>query len=37
MVAPTASSREVYDQGYKYLFGTFTPNETLTDPLTAIS
>lgn len=36
LVAPTASSREVYDQGYKYLFGTFTPNETLTEPLTAI-
>jgi branched-chain amino acid transport system substrate-binding protein len=33
MIAPTASSREVYDQGYKYLFGTFTPNETLTEPL----
>jgi len=33
MVAPTASSKEVYDQGYKYLFGTFTPNDTLTEPL----
>jgi branched-chain amino acid transport system substrate-binding protein len=33
MIAPTASSREVYDQGFKYLFGTFTPNETLTEPL----
>ena len=33
MIAPTASSKEVYDQGYKYLFGTFTPNETLTEPL----
>ncbi len=21
----------MYDQGYKYLFGTFTPNATLTD------
>lgn len=33
MIAPTASSREVFDQGFKYLFGTFTPNETLTEPL----
>ena len=36
MIAPTASSREVYDQGYKYLFGTFTPNDTLTEPLADI-
>lgn len=36
MIAPTASSREVYNQGYKYLFGTFTPNETLTEPLADI-
>jgi len=35
-IAATASSKEVYDQGYKYLFGTFTPNNTLTDPLTEI-
>ncbi len=33
MVAPTASSKEVYDQNYKFLFGTFTPNDTLTEPL----
>lgn len=33
MIAPTASSVEVYDQGFKYLFGTFTPNSTLTEPL----
>jgi len=26
----------VYDQGYKYLFGTFTPNQTLTEPLSDI-
>ena len=26
-VAATASSAQVYDQGYKYLFGTSTPNE----------
>jgi len=35
-IAATASSKEVYDQGYRYLFGTFTPNNTLTDPLAAI-
>ena len=33
-IAATASSAQVYDQGYKYLFGTFTPNDTLTTPLT---
>ncbi len=35
-LAATASSVQVYDQGYKYLFGTFTPNDTLTMPLTKI-
>lgn len=35
-IASTASSSQVYDQGYKYLFGTFTPNDTLTNPLAAI-
>lgn len=35
-IAPTASSSQVYDQGYKYLFGTFTPNDTLTTPLVKI-
>ncbi|WP_084174904.1 amino acid ABC transporter substrate-binding protein [Afifella pfennigii] len=35
-VAPTASSPSVYDQGYQYLFGTFTPNSTLTTPLADI-
>ncbi len=33
-IAAAASSAQVYDQGYKYLFGTFTPNDTLTTPLT---
>ncbi|WP_075221467.1 amino acid ABC transporter substrate-binding protein [Acuticoccus yangtzensis] len=33
-IAATASSPSVYDQGYQYLFGTFTPNDTLTTPLT---
>jgi branched-chain amino acid transport system substrate-binding protein len=32
-LAATASSEQVYDQGYKYLFGTFTPNQTLTEPV----
>ncbi len=32
-IAAAASSSQVYDQGYKYLFGTFTPNGTLTTPL----
>ena len=36
MIAATASSSQVYDQGYKFLFGTFTPNETLTNPLATI-
>lgn len=36
MIAATASAPQVYDQGYKYLFGTFTPNNTLTDPLSDI-
>lgn len=35
-IAATASSAQVYDQGYKYLFGTFTPNDTLTEPLADI-
>ena len=35
-IAATASSKAVYDQGYKFLFGTFTPNDTLTTPLTKL-
>jgi len=35
-IAATASSPAVYDQGYKFLFGTFTPNSTLTSPLADI-
>jgi branched-chain amino acid transport system substrate-binding protein len=35
-IAAAASSTQVYDQGYKYLFGTFTPNDTLTTPLTQL-
>ena len=33
MIAPTASSAEVYDQNYKFLFGTLTPNETVSEPI----
>jgi len=33
LVASSASSVQVYDQGYQYLFGLFTPNATLTNPL----
>ena len=36
MMAAAASSKEVYDQGYKFLFGTFTPNGTLTQPLAGL-
>ena len=36
MIAVTASSSQVYDQGYRYLFGTFTPNDTLTEPISEI-
>jgi branched-chain amino acid transport system substrate-binding protein len=35
-LAPTASSAEVYDQGYKNLFGTFTANDTLSEPMSDI-
>ena len=35
-IAATASSKAVYNQGYKYLFGTFTPNSTLTTPMTEL-
>ncbi len=37
MIAPSASSAEVFTAGYKYLFGTFTPNSTLTEPLSEIA
>ncbi|HEV8584034.1 MAG TPA: amino acid ABC transporter substrate-binding protein [Methylomirabilota bacterium] len=35
-IAPTASSEAVYDQGYKFLFGTLTPNSTLTELLSDV-
>lgn len=36
MIATSASSEQVYDQGYKYLFGVLTPNQTLTEPMADI-
>lgn len=33
MIASTASSAEVFDQGYKNLFGVFTSNDTATEPI----
>jgi branched-chain amino acid transport system substrate-binding protein len=33
MLAPSASSVAVYDQGYKFLFGTLSPNESVIRPL----
>jgi branched-chain amino acid transport system substrate-binding protein len=33
MIAAQAASAQVYDQGFKYLFGMYTPNETVTRPL----
>ncbi len=34
--ASTASSKEVYDQNYKNLFGLYTPNDTLTEPIASL-
>jgi branched-chain amino acid transport system substrate-binding protein len=33
MIASSASSAEVFDQGYKNLFGLYTDNSTLSEPL----
>jgi branched-chain amino acid transport system substrate-binding protein len=33
MLASNAASVQVYDQGFKYLFGMYTPNNTVTQPL----
>lgn len=33
MIAPSASAEDVYSEGYKYIFGTFTPDKTLTEPM----
>lgn len=36
MVASNAASEDVYNQGYKYLFGLYTPIETVTDPIVTL-
>jgi branched-chain amino acid transport system substrate-binding protein len=36
MMASTASSKEVYDQNYINLFGLYTPNETLSEPISQL-
>lgn len=33
MIAVTASAVQTFSRGHKYIFGTFTPNETLTESL----
>jgi len=33
MIAPSASATEIFDQGYKYIFSTLTPNESVAEPL----
>lgn len=33
MIAPSASALEIFDQGYKYIFSTLTPNDSVTEPL----
>jgi branched-chain amino acid transport system substrate-binding protein len=32
MIAPSASSAQVYDQGYKFLFGLLSTNDSVTEP-----
>jgi len=32
MLAPSASSAQVYDQGFKFLFGLLSPNDTVSEP-----
>ena len=33
MIAAQAASARVYDQGFQYLFGMYTPNDTVVQPL----
>jgi len=37
MLAPNAASEQVYDQGFKYLFGVYSPNHSLTEPIAEIA
>lgn len=36
VIAPSASSVSVFDQGYKYLFGTLAPNSGLVEAMTQV-
>jgi branched-chain amino acid transport system substrate-binding protein len=36
LIASSASSAEVFDQGYKNLFGLYTDNSTLTEPIATL-
>src|SRR5271169_5495798 len=36
IMASTSSSKEVYDQNYKNLFGLYTPNNTLSEPISEL-
>lgn len=36
MIAVTASAVQTFSRGHRYLFGTFTPNETLTEPISEL-
>lgn len=36
MIAPNAASEQVYDQGFKYLFGMYVPNKVLTESVTQL-
>ena len=36
-IAATASSVEVFNQGHRYIFGLFTPNDSLTEPLAELA
>ena len=37
MIAPSASAKDVYNDGYKYLFGTFTPDNTICEPMVELA
>jgi len=36
MIAATASAVQTYSRGHRFLFGTFTPNNTLTEPISEL-
>jgi branched-chain amino acid transport system substrate-binding protein len=37
MLAPSASSASIFDQGFKYIFSTLTGNETVSEPITKLA